>query len=145
MTRLFVIATALMFTAGCNAYAQCSAHPFYATQKEDGTRIGLVATDADLARDTAWTPGHGEPPISAGQAYDLARAWARVNWKRYDSFGLESISLQTLGCDSSNKKWVYVVSLAPIIDGNRLFGSTYVVGVLMDGSIIAPRNVKNDF
>jgi hypothetical protein len=145
MRRLFVIALALMFTASCEADGQCGAHPFFTTQKEDGTRVGLIATDADLARDPAWTPGSGEPPISPGRAYDLAVAWARANWKRYDSFGLETINLQTVGCDSSHKKWLYVVSLAPVMDGNRLFGGSYDLGVLMDGSIIAPTVVKKDF
>ena len=145
MTRLFVIATALMFTASCDAYADCGAHPFSTWQKEDGTQIGLVATDADLARDPAWTPGRGEPPISPGRAYEFAQTWARANWKRYDSFALESVELRALGCDLSKRKWVYVVSLAPVIDGNRLFGGDYSLGVLMDGSIIAPRPVKKDF
>ena len=145
MMRLVVITTVLMFTASCDAHGECGTHPFYSTKKEDGTTIGLIATDADLARDPAWTPGHGEPPISPGRAYDLALAWAKANWKRYDSFGLERIELQTAGCDSSHKKWLYGVSLEPVIDGNRLFGGNYVLAVLMDGSIIAPTPVKKDF
>ena len=98
-----------------------------------------------MAREPAWTPGRGEPPISPGRAYDLAQVWARANWKRYDSFGLESINLRAVGCDSSNRKWLYEVSLAPFIEGNRLFGGGYTLGVLMDGSIIAPAPVKKDF
>jgi hypothetical protein len=145
MSHVHVIAAALLVAGSCDAYGECASHAFYSTQREDGTRIGLTATDAELARDPAWTPGHGEPPISTGRAYDLALAWARANWKRYDSFGLESIDLQSVGCYSTGDKWLYVVHLAPVIDGNRLFGGAYVLAVLMDGSIIAPTTMKKDF
>ena len=144
MTRLLVVTAALMFTASCNAHDECGAKTLF-VHEGDGTTIGLVASDADLARDPVWAPGHGEPPISPGRAYDLALAWARANWKRYDSFGLEEIILQTAGCDSSRSKWVYVVELTPVIDGNRLFGGSWFLGVLMDGSIIAPKPVKKNF
>ena len=145
MARLLVITAAVMITASDAAFGACGDHAFYSTQKEDGTAIGLVATDKDVARDPSWAPGHTEPPIAAGRAYDLAVAWASANWKRFDSFQLESINLQTVGCDSSGKKWVYVVSLAPVIDGNRLYGGNYVLGVLMDGTLITPTTLKKDF
>jgi hypothetical protein len=143
MTRLLAVATAVLFTSA--VYGECGDHAFYSTRKDDGTGIGLVATDKDLTHDPVWAPGHAEPPIGPGRAYDLAVAWAGSNWKRFDSFGLESINLQTVGCDPSNRKWVYVVSLAPVIDGNRLFGGNYMVGVLMDGTVIAPTALKKEF
>jgi hypothetical protein len=145
MMRPFVIAAALMFTASCGAYGRCAPDVFYTSQKEDGTTVGLVATDADMARDPAWTPGHGEPPMSPARAYDLALAWARANWKHYDSFGLRDIDLTSVGCDSSPTKWLYVVSLVPVINGNRLYRGLWFIGVFMDGSIIVQTPVKKDF
>lgn len=42
---------------------------------------------------------------------------------------------------SSGNKWLHIVSLAPVIDGNRLYGGGYFVGVLMDGTVIPPTKI----
>jgi hypothetical protein len=79
MTRQFAIGAALLVTASEAAFGGCGDHAFYSAHKDEGTRVGLIATNADLARDPAWKPGSGEPPLSPARAYDLALAWARAS------------------------------------------------------------------
>ncbi len=134
---------AALIVLSCEARATCPDHSFYSVEKDDGTRVGLVSTAKDMARDPAWTPGLSEPPLAPGRAYALALSWARSNWKHFDAFGLETIALEAFGCDY--QKWIYVVSLAPLVDGDRLHGAGYFLGVLMDGTIVAPTPLKKDF
>ena len=144
MARLILASALVAISAACSAaYPSCGSHPFFSMRKDDGTTIGLVASEEDVAKGPAWTPGHSEPPLSPGKAIQLATAWAQSNWKRFDSFRVHTITLQGFGCDTQHEKWLYVVDMAPVVDGNAMFGGAYFVGVLMDGSILPAKPVKD--
>jgi len=150
MARLVVIGFALALALTSKAEASCNADAFFKVGKHNGTALGLVVSDKDLAKAPPWTPGHGEPPLPAGRALEAASRWASANWKGFDSLHVESISLRPVGCVTTNDRWAYVIfffmpSPAKLTAGTVVYDDTYFVGVLMDGSVVAPTPVKRDF
>jgi hypothetical protein len=140
----YALAIAL-FSASGLATAQCGSHAVMSTTREDGTKIGIVISDAQLAHAPAWSPDKGEPPLSIAQVAKLSLTWAKDNYKRFDSVQIHSIDLSEVGCTPGKHQWYYRVEFVPIIDGSRVYSGGHFVGVLMDGTVIGPTQLKNDF
>lgn len=80
--------------------------------------------------------------LSIAKAVQLAEAWAKSEFKRYDSAKTNAISLTSYGCPDQKERWYYVLHFSPMIDGHVLFGSGHFSGVLMDGTVISPTKVE---
>ena len=70
---------------------------------------------------------------------------AKDNFKRFDSVKIQSISLSEAGCEPGKRSWYYLVHFTPIIDGSRVYSGVHFAAVLMDGTVVGPAQVKNDF
>ncbi len=118
---------------------KCGDHPFMSSTKSDGTKVGLFATVEMLRKTPKWNPEAGEPPISISHAVSEVKRWAKSFYSRFDDIEVDRISLSENVCWEVKGRWLYVISLTPIVDGNKLHGSSYMAAVLMDGTIIEPR------
>ncbi|MGQ9427114.1 hypothetical protein ACXYTJ_15430 [Gilvimarinus sp. F26214L] len=121
------------------AFACGSDRPVLSTEKEDGTKIGLFISMNQIENTPEWNPQGGEPPLSLSTAYRLVKDWGNQEYARYDSVEVEGLRLTQYGCSRVSDRWYYVIELAPVIDGNRLWGSGNWAAVLMDGTVIGPR------
>ena len=140
------VSLALLALTVCgSALADCGGYPVITTTKEDGTRVGVIVTDAQFKKSPAWSPGKGEPPLSISRVVEIAQKWAASQFKRYDSVQIQGINLSEYGCPSTTKHWYYVVHFAPVIDGNRVFSGGQFAVILMDGTIVGPTVVKDAF
>lgn len=102
-------------------------------------QIGLFITQAEIERTQAWRPEDGEPPLSVSPAYRTVKAWGQQHYARYDDVSVRDISLRRYGCSLVQERWYYVVELNPIIDGNELWAIGNWAAVLMDGTVVVPR------
>ena len=118
---------------------KCGESSFYSTTKKDGTKIGLFATDNDFEGTPKWNIQKGEPPLSISSAVNLVNEWSETFYTRFDSVKVNSFRLQEAGCWRQKGNWIYVFDLTPVIDGNELHGSGYMVAVTMAGKILPPR------
>lgn len=114
-------------------------HPVMSTRKDDGTQIGLFISQAQIERTQAWKPEQGEPPLSFSAAYRTVKEWGRQHYTRYDGVNVRELSLKKYGCSFVSDRWYYVFDLNPVIDGNELWSSGSWAAVLMDGTVIGPR------
>ncbi len=114
-------------------------YPVMSTQKDDGTKIGLFVSQAQIERTQSWTPAQGEPPLGLAPAYQVVKQWWRAQNTRYDDVNVREITLRKYGCSLVADRWYYVIDLNPVIDGNELWGSGNWVAVLMDGTVIGSR------
>jgi hypothetical protein len=110
--------------------------------EDNGKRIELVLDGAAVAKTQAWTPTSGEPPLSVSKAAAAALAWAKVRYERYDTVKITELSLKEFSCFSLLDRWYYHVEFSPIIDGNRLFGPGNWAAVLMDGTVVGPKETS---
>lgn len=132
---------------GCStlAAADCGTRTVMSTTRDDGTKIGIVISDAQFSRAPSWSPEKGEPPLSIAQVIKVSLSWAKQTYKRFDSVQIQGISLSEVGCNPGERSWYYLVHFAPIMDGSRIFSGGYFAGVLMDGTVVGPVQIKNDF
>ena len=137
MKFMFLI-LALVVSTSVFAY-ECGDHPFSSTSKQDGSKIGLFATLEDFDGSKSWSIENGEPPLSISEAVVIVKAWAASFYTRFDSVAVSSFRMQGDVCWKAKDQWVYVFDLAPIIDGNKLYGSAYMAAVTMSGKVIEPR------
>jgi hypothetical protein len=135
----------LLLTCCSWAQADCGSRAVMSTTRDDGTKIGVVISDAQFMKAPAWSPDEGDPPISIAQVVKISSAWAKENFKRFDSVQIRSISLSEVGCASSKRSWYYLVHFTPILDGSRVYTGGHFAGVLMDGTVIGPTKLKSDF
>lgn len=128
---------------GCaSASWACGNSPVITTTKSDGTRVGLVITQDQVARSPIWSPASGEPPLSVSQAYRKAMDWAANAYARYDSVSAREISLSQFFCTAGKGRWYYRLELAPVFDGNPVWGGGHWAAVLMDGTVIGPTEIQ---
>jgi hypothetical protein len=139
MQKLLIVCTlcAVPVAALGQSFYGCGSTPVVSTE-DKGRRIELVLDGAAVAKTPTWTPTKGEPPLSVSKAAAVALAWAKVRYKRYDSVEITELSLKEFSCSSVSDRWYYQVEFAPIMDGNRLFGSGNWAAVLMDGTVVGP-------
>lgn len=138
--KRYIIASAVSVALfGAAVVQACGTHPVLSTEKSDSTNIGLFIDRAAIEATQAWSPKKGEPPLGVSQAYQLAREWARGHYQRYGDVKVREVSLTSYSCSRVQDRWYYVFDLIPVIEGNRAWGSGNWAAVLMDGTVIAPR------
>ena len=123
----------------------CSKVPLLTTVKEDGSKVGLLASEEQFSKSPAWSPEKGEPPLSISKAVQIAAKWAKNEYKRYDGVKIEVITLNDYGCMSGKGHWYYTFHFAPVMDGSVLHGSGYFAAVLMNGTVVGPTKLKDGF
>jgi len=114
-------------------------YPVMSTRKDDGKQIGIFIAQDQMERTQAWKPEQGEPPLSVSAAYRAAKEWGRQHYTRYDDVNVREFSLKKYGCSLVSDRWYYLFDLNPVIDGNELWSSGNWAAVLMDGTVIGPR------
>jgi hypothetical protein len=117
--------------------AGCSTSGFYTTRDATNRGMRLVASDRAISKPPAWAPGMGEPPVSVGSAVEFASRWIDGQVSGGRESVLESVRLQPVGCGYNRNAWVYVVTFA---SPDALTGRMIPVGVLIDGTVIAPQD-----
>ena len=117
----------------------CGGFPVMSTELFDGRKVELVIDWHLLLRADAWAPGRGDPPLSVASATEIAMAWAKDRYVRFDDVSVREISLLSLGCQKEERRWYYVFDLAPMMDGREMLSSGDWVAVLMDGTVIETR------
>ena len=135
-----ILLVSVFLAAGANAAFACSSdRPVLSTEKDDGTKVGLFISTTQIEAAPEWNPEDGEPPLSISTAYRLVKDWGNQEYARYDSVEVQGLRLTAYGCSRVSNRWYYVIDLAPVIDGNKLWGSGNWAAVLMDGTVIGPR------
>lgn len=130
----------ISLTFGSASTFACSAdRPVLSTKKDDGTQIGLFISNEQIKATPEWNPEEGEPPLGVSEAYRLVKDWDKDAYSRYDSVEVDDFTLSKYGCSLVSDRWYYVIDLAPVIDGNKLWGSGNWAAVLLDGTVIGPR------
>jgi hypothetical protein len=125
--------------------SDCGKRPVMTTTRQDGTKVGVLISDAQFAKAPSWSIGDGEPPLPISKAVEIGRKWAAVEYKRYDSVRIQSISLSQSSCMSDSRKWYYMLHFVPVMDGNPVYGGGNFAAVLLDGTIVGPTQLKDGF
>ncbi|MCC8361690.1 hypothetical protein LK996_01145 [Lysobacter sp. A6] len=126
--------------AGCTVASPpgCGMESVYSTTGPDGKTTELRLDFDALARMPAWTPGNSDPPLSVAKASQLALAWGKHRYRRYDDVRIAEILLTSAGCRQTSPRWYYRVQFRPMMEGNGVLGYDQFVAVLMDGTIVEP-------
>jgi hypothetical protein len=135
MKKITLVFTLMTLCFSASTFS-CEDHAVVTTQRDDGTKIGLVVPNGRLKDAPVWKPEDGEPPLSITAARDAVLKWAKDEYSRYDSVEISEISLKRSGYCSSGEYWFYVFDLRPVIDGNTLWGGGNWAAVLMDETVI---------
>jgi len=138
-----MLQAAIAFLSVSMADFRCGGdYPVLTTQKDDGTRVGLIVPSDALSRAPTWKPEDGEPPLSISEAREAVLEWAEDQYSRFDSVEVAEITLRSSGSCSTGERWYYVFDLRPILDGNSFWGSGNWAAVLMDASVYGTQELK---
>jgi hypothetical protein len=129
------ISALMLGTTPARGAPGCGKMSVMSVTEETGQTIELILDSAAIEKAPTWSPGAGNPPLPVSRAVEIANAWAKSRYARFDSVEIREISLKSLGC-SSPKGWYYVFDFVPVIDGNRAYGSGNWAAVLMDGTVV---------
>ncbi|MAD74175.1 MAG: hypothetical protein CML20_05160 [Rheinheimera sp.] len=143
-----MLRTSLIFLllVSMHSFAQgCNDSPFMSSTGQDGKKTGLFVKPNTFDGALAWEIGESDPPLPINAAVLIAQNWANGFYSRFDSVAVSSISINLVSdcAPRAGSHWVYIFSLAPVIDGNRLYGARYMVGVTMGSNIIEPEDFEN--
>lgn len=130
------LAAAFAFWSSELEAGDCGKTSVMSSTDENGSKVELILDSAAVEKAPQWSPGAGEPPLSLTRAIEVASAWAKEKYARFDGVEIREISLTSLGCATSSKHWYYVFDFTPIMGGNRMFGGGNWGAVLMDGAVV---------
>jgi hypothetical protein len=118
-------------------------HAIRTASENDGREIGWFVSDAQFLKTPEWKfDGRSEPPLSMPVAYSRAYAWLKKSFPKMSSFRLRSYELSTAGSSRAPNRWYYAFDFFGDVDGSTVTNSKFSVMVLMDGTVIEPRETK---
>ena len=122
------------------ASAATPQHAIRTAYEEDGREIGWYVSDSQFLKTPEWKfDGRSEPPLSMPVAYSRAYGWVQKAFPKMSSFRLRSYELSTAGSSRVQNRWYYTFDFFGELDGSTVTNSKFSVMVLMDGTIIEPR------
>lgn len=100
--------------------------------------VSFTPTAAQLEGAPAWEPSAGDPPLSVSRAIEIATGWATAKYPRFDGMLVNSINLWPCSCLRGKTDWYYFIEFSPVMAGDELRGggTNYMVGVLMNGTLV---------
>jgi hypothetical protein len=131
----------LAFLGACSAEsASDHEHPIRTSYSEDGKEIGWYVSDSKFNETPEWKfDGKSSPPLSMPDAYQRAYVWLEESFPKMSSFKLRSYGLSTAGSSRAPNRWYYTFDFFGDLDGSMVTNSKFSVMVLMDGTVVAPR------
>jgi hypothetical protein len=87
------------------------------------------------------------PPLSLAGAYRIASRWIAQKYSKMDSFRVRSYSVEDAGHSGARNRWYYTFDFVGTLNGAEVYGApstAFTAMVLMDGTIIEPREMKPD-
>jgi len=135
---------AILMAAICGlASAATHEHPIRTSYEEDGREIGWYVSDSQFLKTPEWKfDGRTDPPLSMPVAYSRAYGWLQKAFPKMSSFRLRSYGLSTAGSSRAPNRWYYTFDFFGDMDGSTVTNSKFSVMVLMDGTIVEPREIK---
>ncbi len=113
-----------------------------------GKHTGYFISRERVAATPEWVfDGITLPPLSLPDAYRIASQWIAQKYPKIDSFRVRSYSVeefvQALARGEPNR-WYYSFEFIGSMDGTDVYAGPFTAMVLMDGTVIEPREVKPD-
>jgi hypothetical protein len=112
------------------------------TSTQGGPRIALVLDEKRVTATPTWNPVNGDPPLSVAKATAIALAWGKERSKGFDSASIREVTLTAFACGAHENFWYYRIDFVPIRGGVKKFELGSSVAVLLDGSLVRPRETQ---
>jgi len=136
------ILLALVLFGFVPARAGCE-YPIRSFTDANGKKTGYFISGERLAATPEWVfDGTTLPPLSLPDAYRIANRWIAQKYPKMDSFRMRSYSVDEGGNSGAPNRWYYTLDFVGTMDGTEVYGGLFMAMVLMDGTIVEPREVK---
>ena len=120
-------------------------YPIRSFTDANGKRTGYFISRERLAATPEWVfDGRTLPPLSLPDAYRIASRWIAQKYPKIDSFRMRSYSVEEAGHSGAPNRWYYTFDFIGRLDGTDVYGGPFMAMVLMDGTVIEPREMKPD-
>ena len=143
--RILVVPTLFSLVLVCGSATACCTPPgveaqLFTRRGEGGTITYAISNERAKALPT-WSPGSGEPPLSITAAIESARASVLASSSDLKSLEPDRISLNFRDAYGGNPGfWYYDVAFSPTVAGRRALVPGIGAVVLLDGSVVEPRD-----
>ncbi|MCW8930606.1 MAG: hypothetical protein OQL19_10245 [Gammaproteobacteria bacterium] len=111
------------------------------TVDENGKEVGIFVDWKKINNTPSWNIENEEPPISVGNAVLIVNKWQKENHSSLENYTIDSFTLHKYHCNKVDDKWVYILNFTPSDYMSRMSATRYMVAVLMDGTVVTPREV----
>jgi hypothetical protein len=105
----------------------------------DGKNYDFVVSEIALQKTPEWFPEKQDPPFTIPQAIAAAKKAALADHPKFDDLVTSSVEIRRVGAFRSKNRWFYRVEFNPVIEGQTFFGNDITVVLLMDGTVVKPR------
>ncbi|MBN2418725.1 MAG: hypothetical protein JXL81_05025 [Deltaproteobacteria bacterium] len=109
----------------------------------NGISTVFCASYEDVEDSPEWDGNSENLPLSISEAMAIAKKWIKDNNPKLDDFEARNISIVRIGDSRIKNRWYFSIDFEAILDGRTLFGSPFVVKILMNGLVVEPEIVKN--
>jgi hypothetical protein len=90
----------------------------------------------------AWNVEKDPPPLSITRALEIARKTTRAEYPELKELLPWTISINSVGAGERQSRWFYIFTMYPATNGERSANSNVTAVVLMDGTVVKPKERK---
>jgi hypothetical protein len=108
----------------------------------DGKYFDYVVSDSLFAKVPEWTPDKEGPPLSIAKALEIAKRATRSEHAQFTDLMCWYIQMQQASSGNRRNRWFYIFELIPVENGEPSIFTHITVLVLMDGTVVKPREKK---
>jgi hypothetical protein len=132
----------VLLLAISSAYAQNRGEVPLFRANYDGKVSDYSISEIRAEKLPKWDPTQPVIPLPIHSAVAKAQVWVKTLNPKFDSFVPARIGLGCVCYGKFSGLWYYTISLDGIVGGKRMHGPDFGAVVLMDGSIVEPREKK---
>ncbi len=90
-----------------------------------------------------WDGNSDTLPLKLSEAIILGQKWLKKANPKFDDFQVREISISRVGNSKIKDRWYYSLDYQSVVEGRTLYGSPFIVKILMDGAVIEPKRFKD--
>ena len=109
----------------------------------NGVSTLFCASYDSVMKTPEWDGNSDTLPLKLSEAIAIGQKWLKKAYPKLDDFQIREISISRVGNSEIKDRWYYSFDFQAVVGCRTLFGSPFIVKILMDGSVVEPKITKD--
>jgi hypothetical protein len=142
-TILLILIYFFLFIEFALARGDCDGVHMGSHTDMNGVETLFCASYDSVMKSPEWDGKSDTPPLNIAEAISIGQKWLKKENPKLDVFQIREISISRVGNSEIKDRWYYSLDFQAVVGGRTLYGSPFNAVILMDGTIVKPRILRD--